>query len=208
VTSVSHVMMFLQNLPLSSELAYLLNAVSTAPVISLSICFGSCTSLALEAVSQKHVRALVQRRDKLFKLAADQCCSAGSVPCYGCIATSGVRNRRDGGEPRTNWLYCKKLMSCYVTLALKSSQQEDLNKLNVIHVTGTKGKGSTCAFTDSIIRHARPNWKVGESGNLKSWCMKFTCQRPVHFSSSCGRARTRSHQWCTFIGRAVCAVLL
>ncbi|KAI6030998.1 Mur ligase [Pisolithus marmoratus] len=38
---------------------------------------------------------------------------------------------------------------------------EDLNNLNVIHVTGTKGKGSTCAFTDSILRHARPDWKIG-----------------------------------------------
>ncbi|KZP00012.1 tetrahydrofolylpolyglutamate synthase [Calocera viscosa TUFC12733] len=37
----------------------------------------------------------------------------------------------------------------------------DLNKLNVIHITGTKGKGSTCAFVDSILRHAKPNWKTG-----------------------------------------------
>ncbi|KAI0774338.1 FolC bifunctional protein [Fomes fomentarius] len=37
----------------------------------------------------------------------------------------------------------------------------DLNKLNVIHVTGTKGKGSTSAFVDSIIRASRPDWKVG-----------------------------------------------
>ncbi|XP_004348304.2 folylpolyglutamate synthetase [Capsaspora owczarzaki ATCC 30864] len=28
----------------------------------------------------------------------------------------------------------------------------DLNSLNVVHVTGTKGKGSTCAFVDSILR--------------------------------------------------------
>ncbi|KAI0053016.1 FolC bifunctional protein [Auriscalpium vulgare] len=40
-------------------------------------------------------------------------------------------------------------------------KKEDLNRLNVIHVTGTKGKGSTCAFTDSILRHAKPDWKVG-----------------------------------------------
>lgn len=29
---------------------------------------------------------------------------------------------------------------------------EDLDRLNVIHVAGTKGKGSTCAFTESILR--------------------------------------------------------
>ncbi|KAF8556997.1 FolC bifunctional protein [Imleria badia] len=38
---------------------------------------------------------------------------------------------------------------------------DDLNALNVIHITGTKGKGSTSAFTDSILRHARPGMKVG-----------------------------------------------
>ncbi|KAF9782920.1 FolC bifunctional protein [Thelephora terrestris] len=37
----------------------------------------------------------------------------------------------------------------------------DLNKLNVIHITGTKGKGSTSAFTDSILRQTKPEWKVG-----------------------------------------------
>lgn len=31
-------------------------------------------------------------------------------------------------------------------------QPKDFNKMNLIHVTGTKGKGSTCAFTESILR--------------------------------------------------------
>ncbi|KAF9076800.1 FolC bifunctional protein [Rhodocollybia butyracea] len=39
---------------------------------------------------------------------------------------------------------------------------EDLNALNVIHITGTKGKGSTSAFTDSILRHTKPEWKIGK----------------------------------------------
>ncbi|KZW04125.1 FolC bifunctional protein [Exidia glandulosa HHB12029] len=38
---------------------------------------------------------------------------------------------------------------------------DDLNNLNVIHVTGTKGKGSTCAFVDSILRRTKPDWKIG-----------------------------------------------
>ena len=31
--------------------------------------------------------------------------------------------------------------------------EADLQELSVIHVSGTKGKGSTCAFTESILRH-------------------------------------------------------
>jgi len=36
------------------------------------------------------------------------------------------------------------------TLGVNMNQ---LNKLNVIHVSGTKGKGSTCAYVESILRH-------------------------------------------------------
>lgn len=31
--------------------------------------------------------------------------------------------------------------------------QMDIKSLNIIHVSGTKGKGSTCAFVESILRH-------------------------------------------------------
>ncbi|KAG2152382.1 FolC bifunctional protein [Suillus cothurnatus] len=40
-------------------------------------------------------------------------------------------------------------------------EPSQLNNLNVIHITGTKGKGSTSAFTDSILRATRPGWKTG-----------------------------------------------
>jgi len=32
-------------------------------------------------------------------------------------------------------------------------KEEDLDKLNIIHITGSKGKGSTCAFIESILRN-------------------------------------------------------
>lgn len=32
------------------------------------------------------------------------------------------------------------------------AQMTDIDDLRVIHVAGTKGKGSTCAFTESILR--------------------------------------------------------
>src|SRR5579859_7796596 len=38
---------------------------------------------------------------------------------------------------------------------------QDVNSLNVLHVTGTKGKGSTCAFVSSILHHMFPEKKVG-----------------------------------------------
>ncbi|WVW82226.1 hypothetical protein I302_104232 [Kwoniella bestiolae CBS 10118] len=40
-------------------------------------------------------------------------------------------------------------------------QPNDLNKLNVVHITGTKGKGSTSAFTERILRTHIPNGKIG-----------------------------------------------
>lgn len=40
-------------------------------------------------------------------------------------------------------------------------QPSDLNRLNAIHITGTKGKGSTSAFTDSLLRQLVPSARTG-----------------------------------------------
>lgn len=43
---------------------------------------------------------------------------------------------------------------------------EDLDRLNVVHVAGTKGKGSVCAFVASILgRYDRPRRRQGQDGS-------------------------------------------
>lgn len=39
-------------------------------------------------------------------------------------------------------------------LRIAGIDSDKLNRLKIIHVSGTKGKGSTCAFVESILRHA------------------------------------------------------
>ncbi|CAG2100683.1 unnamed protein product [Medioppia subpectinata] len=54
---------------------------------------------------------------------------------------------------------CHSLDKTIYFLSLLDIKPSDLNQLNVIHVSGTKGKGSTCAFADSILR--RFGYKTG-----------------------------------------------
>uniref|UniRef100_A0A493TDA4 Folylpolyglutamate synthase n=1 Tax=Anas platyrhynchos platyrhynchos TaxID=8840 RepID=A0A493TDA4_ANAPP len=54
--------------------------------------------------------------------------------------------RRERPDPRA------QLEAMRGFLERSGLQVEDLDGLNIIHVTGTKGKGSACAFTERILR--------------------------------------------------------
>lgn len=63
-------------------------------------------------------------------------------------ALSGLITQRKRADA-SNWGDAFSLMETYVQML---DLEEPLLKLKVIHVAGTKGKGSTCAFSESILR--------------------------------------------------------
>ncbi|KAG7671069.1 hypothetical protein Ndes2526B_g01154 [Nannochloris sp. 'desiccata'] len=62
------------------------------------------------------------------------------------------RVRADG----KNWSHAFDMMKIYLE---RLNLENELSKLSVIHVAGTKGKGSTCAMIESILRHC--GYKTG-----------------------------------------------
>ncbi|XP_019331437.1 folylpolyglutamate synthase, mitochondrial isoform X3 [Alligator mississippiensis] len=55
--------------------------------------------------------------------------------------------KRERGDPQV------QLEAMKGFLERSGLKVEDLDQLNIIHVTGTKGKGSACAFTERILRN-------------------------------------------------------
>lgn len=56
-------------------------------------------------------------------------------------------------------------------------QPLDFNKLNVVHVTGTKGKGSTCAFTELILAQYKKLGHISKIGLFTSPHLKSVRER-------------------------------
>ena len=73
------------------------------------------------------------------------------------ISAKSQDNRQgfDSATSGPSWNYCKSCTMCVRAVKLKRMQETDLEGLNVIHIAGTKGKGSTCGFLAAILNERR-----------------------------------------------------
>ncbi|CAK7269461.1 Folylpolyglutamate synthetase [Sporothrix epigloea] len=69
---------------------------------------------------------------------------------------------------------------------------ENLDRLNVIHVAGTKGKGTTCAFTNSILERYRKASADGETSDSRSRLQKIGLYTSPHLVAVRERIRINS----------------
>lgn len=66
--------------------------------------------------------------------------------------------------------------SHYFAESLLFTKLDDLDRIKIIHVAGTKGKGSTCAYVDSCLRHIEliQSFAISVSIRHLIW---FRCER-------------------------------
>ena len=80
-------------------------------------------------------------------------------------------------EKAIKWLYDRQDLGIKLGLEnirkLIKSIPKAIDQLPIIHVAGTNGKGSTCAFIDSILRHCGKKTGLFTSPHLISFCERI-----------------------------------
>ena len=80
-------------------------------------------------------------------------------------------------EEAINWLYGRQQLGIKLGLdnikKLITEIPKPVDELPIIHVAGTNGKGSTCAFIDSILRHCGKKTGLFTSPHLISFCERI-----------------------------------
>lgn len=83
-------------------------------------------------------------------------------------------------HPSLDWLYSVQQFGIKPglenTRRLLKELQLPGSRQRFLHVAGTNGKGSTCAFMESILRHAGERTGLFTSPHLVSFCERMCCQ--------------------------------
>ncbi|KAI0441921.1 tetrahydrofolylpolyglutamate synthase [Xylaria telfairii] len=103
------------------------------------------TSLSLLALMLANAKDLRKRTRRSYTSRGDAIDALNSLQTPYAIIEA---RRRAGIRPDAT-----SIAEMCVYLRRIGYSLEDLDRLNILHVAGTKGKGSTCAFTASILAH-------------------------------------------------------
>ncbi|KAL2361271.1 hypothetical protein RJZ56_005847 [Blastomyces dermatitidis] len=93
-----------------------------------------------------------------LSIGASSAPTAKAIRCLNSRRSRAKRslNEMQGSDDMVAWL------------ALLGHSVEDLNHLNIIHIAGTKGKGSTCAFVASILKAHGKKFRIRINDELIS----------------------------------------
>lgn len=97
-------------------------------------------------------RRLTSRKMTILKTPTRNLSYEEAVTALNSLQTNAITLKKTRKERQANVHLNLPITRKY--LERSGMSMEELDQLKIIHVSGTKGKGSTCAFSESILRHS------------------------------------------------------
>uniref|UniRef100_G3MKH4 Folylpolyglutamate synthase n=1 Tax=Amblyomma maculatum TaxID=34609 RepID=G3MKH4_AMBMU len=104
----------------------------------------------LRMVKPMQVRTVGDIPTKPVPTVSSKRCYEDAVYALNNLQSNEVTLKKSMQHPSTTLLRSRQIPEHLQAVGLQIS---DIDALKIIHVAGTKGKGSTCAFAESILRH-------------------------------------------------------
>ncbi|KAK8779113.1 hypothetical protein V5799_019545, partial [Amblyomma americanum] len=104
----------------------------------------------LKMVKPTQVRTVGDIPTKPMPTVSSKRCYEDAVYALNNLQSNEATLKKSMQHPSTAFLRSRRMPEHLQAIGLQIS---DIDALKIIHVAGTKGKGSTCAFAESILRH-------------------------------------------------------